>query len=1260
MIRTLVCLLAAAAVSLVCAAGNLLQSPDFSSFGTGEVAWVTSAKTDGVAEAGAGRDGAKGLHLKAASAAQLVQLPAGLYELTVWASGAGDLRLGASDAGDRWQSLNKTGGLYGYLFQTTGGAVTITVGCLGDGVVSEASLLPATAEQQTAWDQGQQSLVQFGWIAVSPQRPTPGAAPLEFAAAQPLPALTRWAVLDEPRIDLSYGKNLDRALQWLGENGFERLDGAKLAAWMQARVAAGDAYGSVVLLCRGVSPLEMFEGPQNNPLWLQYLKAGGRIVNAASVPLYYAQPSTVEPVSIDVAARGLGLLGLEGGWSSPYWGQNLPTTITPAGKAWGLESFDGSIIGFAVEALSIPFDTYVVPATGKLGSATWFKNVAPDKPWSGLLKFLYYFDGNNDSNLRDVWRATHYVGQPVTIPPLPAAAVAAVPQIVLNTLTGLAAGQQVTPGAVDLTAKAEPAAGMRDRWEWVRGEQVTLQATPAADLQATSVRLVLQRAGQPVWAQAQPVQPTGGKPGAAWFVLPTAGYAYGAYELKATALRDTAEVGSVTQTVGVRFIAPEYFNWEAWIGASSNAIRTDLQFADLAQHGMEVYLTGASAAGVDACVRNGLGFSLRGEPDLTGTASWTFEKNPDHYRLDPQGKPLGNPYTAGRPGLGISHPDVLANLRNGMAAQVRTVAGIPAFRPYVICNDDWSIYYGWDYQPSVVARFKADTGLDAPREMKPFVPAKFGAIPDDNAWVNWFRWTLINLDGAANRAETEGCRQVRADVRCGPIPGGMQIPLIQLWEPSQYPPYNFGKHGFNLLCSYYYNTYWQPVMTSSYWMEIGRMGNRDLPEWNMPDSFMTAGYTRNNLFHYLAGGVSGLAYFTYDSRNDNTWPEFGKLGAMLKRVGPVQAALKPARRDIGMLNSFTTNCFDAGHDLVQVYGYHNLKQAHYSVDMICEEEVTGTEADRYKAILLYNVKYLPQAVYDALAARAKRGQLVLLDKTIPFDIPGAKRVATDIGMGDQTTLGMPPEGAHLSVPGLKDYGRADRIAVIAKALAPFVKPGFESTDIKLAAWDFAAGGVPYQWYVNVHDGDEYMFCRERMGAGQPGSGTPEKVQELRAWEQTEMAKGPYTTTIIVAAPGGGARVPYDLVGMKKVPAKKLADGRYELTLSMERFGGELIAWLPEEVQSVRLSAPAAKLGQPWKATATIMGGKPAQGILAVAYTLTDPAGQVSPVSGVRQATTGTAALDWTPAGNDPVGAWTVTAQELVTGKTAKTTFKVGK
>jgi hypothetical protein len=83
--------------------------------------------------------------------------------------------------------------------------------------------------------------------------------------------------------------------------------------------------------------------------------------------------------------------------------------------------------------------------------------------------------------------------------------------------------------------------------------------------------------------------------------------------------------------------------------------------------------------------------------------------------------------------------------------------------------------------------------------------------------------------------QREAVTSVRDDIRIGPIPGGMQVPFIHMWPAGQYPPLNFGEAGHNLVACYYYNSYWQPVTTNTCWIEAGRMGNRDLPTWVMPE-----------------------------------------------------------------------------------------------------------------------------------------------------------------------------------------------------------------------------------------------------------------------------------------------------------------------------------------------------------------------------------------------------------------------------------------
>lgn len=1223
------CVLAGTAV-LACGSENVLRDANFGDIGRAGSAWQVVADKEGKAEPAKSADGkTSAAGLKAAAMVQKVTLGEGLFELTVDARGQGELVLGISDAGERSQMLGKEWGTYGYLFQAGGGTKTVTIRAALDGTVTAAAIHPATDQQKAAWQKAQDIYRQFGLSTFSPQRPAPGSSPVEFTgAAKPLSAMVNRVVLDDPRLDTAHMsvESATRLTDWLGQNGFTRLNADALGDFMRQRMQGGDAYGSVVVLARGMAPANLMEGPPRQPLWLEYLRAGGRIVNVGCFSFMYSQYSTTKPPLRDAESRGLALLDLHLGWDSPYWGQGLPVAPNPAAKSWGLECVGPSITGFPVESVTLAFGLYTVPNLGKQGAADWFKNVRPDMPWSGVIEICFYFDANNGAQMRDVWRAANYVGKPVTVPPLPA------------------------PAALPPLRIIATAAGFKDRHEFVRGESVTVDVQADAALRAAAVRLELIEADKVLLTEERPVTA-----GAATFTLRTDPYAYGAYTLKATALADGKPAQTVSTQIGVRYIPPESFNWEMWIGPGRNLMRTDMEYANVAKAGLEVYGGGQDAGGMDAAIRHGMGFSLRLDPDLTGGKALDFQKNPEYYRFDAEGKPIGNPYTAGRPGLGISHPDLRANALKTMEEQFRKFRGHPAVRPYSMNNDDWQIYYGWDYAPHVLADFKALTGRDAPRKMA--LPKQYGAIPDDDPWTQWFEYCLVHIDGAMNKAETEGAQRGWPEVRVGPIPGGMQIPLVLMWEPSQYPPYSFGKNGFNLICSYYYNTYWQPVMTDTFWMEIGRMGNRDLPQWCLGDCLMTGGYTRNNLYHFLAGGVKGLAYFQYAARNEQTWPELNRLGPIVRRVGPVQVRLAPAQRDIGMLNSFTTNCFDGSNTCQQAYGYHNLLQGHFDVEMVSEDEIVAGRAERYQAVLLYNVKYLRQKVYDALAAHAARGNLVILDASVPFELPGAKRLAVDIGMGQRKMLPTPPQGVYLSTPGIHDYGHADRIEIVKQSLSQYVKPRFDSRDITLVASRFEVDGVPYTWFVNAHDGKEYMFCRERMGAGHPGANTPEKVKELIDWETVETAKGPYVATVEFDQLAGE---PYDLVGGKKVPVAKTASGRYAITLSMERFGGALVAWLPNQIASVKLSAPeTATANQPVRVTATVScQDRPVPGAIAVEFLLRDPAGKPSVVFGVRATKDGHAVFQWTPAVNDPPGPWTLHATELASGKTAQNTIEL--
>ena len=112
--------------------------------------------------------------------------------------------------------------------------------------------------------------------------------------------------------------------------------------------------------------------------------------------------------------------------------------------------------------------------------------------------------------------------------------------------------------------------------------------------------------------------------------------------------------------------------------------------------------------------------------------------------LDLERKPIPSAYAGGRPTLCISQPEVLENARRGMLNVLKPVAYHPAFRPYVLTNDDFSIYYGWDFSPHVVQRFKEQTGLDAPTKKE---APPFGVVDENHPWLRWCEFTLKDVTG---------------------------------------------------------------------------------------------------------------------------------------------------------------------------------------------------------------------------------------------------------------------------------------------------------------------------------------------------------------------------------------------------------------------------------------------------------------------------------------------------------------------------------
>ena len=113
--------------------------------------------------------------------------------------------------------------------------------------------------------------------------------------------------------------------------GYDVVDGAKLAAFVEARIA--DREPSVVIFANDRVPKELGADPASGTLFSRYLSSGGRVVWLGIAPYAVTfDPSTGRPAGMDFA-RSAAFLGVP---FAPFPGDDLPARATDEGRRRGL------------------------------------------------------------------------------------------------------------------------------------------------------------------------------------------------------------------------------------------------------------------------------------------------------------------------------------------------------------------------------------------------------------------------------------------------------------------------------------------------------------------------------------------------------------------------------------------------------------------------------------------------------------------------------------------------------------------------------------------------------------------------------------------------------------------------------------------------------------------------------------------------------------------------------------------------------------
>lgn len=1057
------------------------------------------------------------------------------------------------------------------------------------------------------------------------------------ACAAPLPSQTSEAVIfADDRYDVvGWAGDPAGTREFFVSRGFKGLNAEDLAAWMDGKIKAG-AYGTLALLPTGIIPGPILEpggwaavekGFLDKAQFTQsrlrkYLQAGGRLVWMGDVTFYYLQgpegpircAGGLMPQLVDVNTEGRIF----------YGPPNHEQVLTEQGKQWGLTQ-----PWFGMPCNTADVTQTLVAAPKDNASLIFLKTLNPEYPLSGLLSFPIKLRGDelNVPLLTDIYKAANYWGKPVAVP---AVEVAAKPQPPLEIVVRL--GET------------------GDRRVYLPGEEITGLVSLANRLDAVAGKLTValtDAAGTYFSQEKQLTLPPGEVP-LSLLKVATEGLRTGDYRLqvKFAGAGDRA----AEQVVDLALVRPadNPFFLGIWGQLPGNAYRR----AKYLQEIQGYRLNPVCGPGYDDdLLRRGLRFVQRLEAYELFPYSADPATEPLLTRLDENGKPIPNPWTPARSKVSLAHPQVIVNWAEGQARQAREVSRHPAWFPALLTADDFSAFYGEDFGPYSTQLFADRTGQKPPvvdpKTKELARPAK-GLISDDDLRLLWREHTLQDLGGFINRSFVAAKNEVVRGAPMGPVPGGMMIPV---WTGDQYPPTAFGNGGFDLLSYYYYNAYWQPEIGNLYWDEVVKLGNRNLPLWTTPDVYIAGdepSYYRNAFFLHLAGGVSGLNYYAYSEHKPAAIREVGRLAAKLDDLGPLQVALKPAARRVGLYLPLACNAVDWAYPLSAMYAYSNLLCAQVDVEPVCREELLAGAAYQYEALVLWNADWLSQSEAEGLRKYLARGGKVLLDASCAVNLPGATRLNVDLAMGKKDSA-LNNEDPRVGSPGQQDYNKPECVAAVRGALQEYVQ--YDCADPTVIVRAFTGDGVTYLWCANVHTNEEYRYLVERMPIYKREKDRAAAEEEGRKFlrERGVYDKRLQTTLTLPAGKAGLAAL--DLWTGQRLPVTKLTDGRAQVSISMERLGGTLLALYPSAPARVALQAfpGEVKRGERGALDLRVFGesGRLMRGLLPVRVEYRDPQGQVARTETLALRD-GRAVLRLFPAKNDPVGAWTVTATDLAT------------
>ncbi|HMP77291.1 MAG TPA: hypothetical protein PKE12_13435 [Kiritimatiellia bacterium] len=1144
---------------------------------------------------------------------QATNLAAGVYEWQITGSGQGLLNLKGGGQ-ERTLRVVSEPGIYGLLFETeTSGAMELSLqlhGVESDFLTITANTIkPATPDQLRAWEVAKESFARLGYYGIDAQRPAPGGANAAVTQADlARSAIRETVVYYDPGYDSHWIHDDAGVAAYFTRRGLPAKNAKEAAAWLKARSTGDLGVGTSIIFTMGSAPDSIVYPPFADCLLAQYLRAGGRVVWLANVPMYVAQGEKGPFFTYGTTASEQ-MLGLTTDRES-FYGLPGPALLTAAGQAWGLKEASTLTRPVHARGVTIPF---VTDSTGKY-CGVGLVNLRPDVPLSG---FIFVPDGARPSQtslLANVYRLARYSGVAVTVPdaaPLPT------PSLPLEVTLRFGTDDQ--------------------RFVYQRGEVVPLFLRVRAlnsTVRDVQIRFALREGDRSLATGGAAVSVGTEERDQLVGHFDLAGLRMGRY----TVALDLEVDGKTLELSRELRVAPPPDHGGTYVGiwcdTSPKQNRTEHLLDDLAAHNLEPMFSDENRPlGRDLALWYGFSFSSRhhGEPAVI-----PHPPGYDDSRLGGTGGvmrvlSLGDK----RISRGYASPFRRQAEADDFARFIAFDNSFPAFRRRTATVDDYSQWLGLDYNRFAVEGFRARYGIEAPRPPGTEDPRGMisvarapGIIPDDDPWILLARYWSETYGDLGRRLARAMESASGGTGKVGPVPGGMQWPVMTMGT-GQYPPFNFGaEDGFNLLFYYYYNSFWQPPMAHLWWLESARMGNRELEQWIMPDCyrFELDSYHRNSLWLMFAGGAQGISYFIYSQRKEGSMPAMKTFGAWSRRYGLLLEQLRPTPKDIALLVPFEaiTYRLETAHELV--YPFLNLLMAKADVEPVSPEELDANRIRQYRTVILAQTRWMRANTVRLLEDYIAAGGRVLVDSITAASIPIKGATAMDWELGK--------------------YGELESIAKIRADLTPIAPPVVDCDDPLMAVRRVAAtDGTPGAWLVHNYTTAE--FARLKAGAESP-------LDAAHALE-TELGYRRDLVTTTLTRPDDG-RLAFDVFGGRLLDTTRTG-GVMTVTVTIPKWEGMLVLF-PERlpVQLEFSGAPTeTQPGLPVVLNAVLLDASdtPVRMPTPLQLTVRDPRGQPNREYTRRLlATDGAAAHTIHFAVNDQRGQWTLELEDVLTGSRA--------